>query len=222
MRIGGGKEEARKPVTAIEEATAREEDAWQKLQRNVEEMGQQIEQLQQQAQGAGGGAMSAEQKAQMEDTVRGIERSAAEIKQAMGDAEARMKAGDLVDQQMAEKMAELHKLADEVLDKDLKAVERLRDMMKEPKAAGMRADAEKLRQLHDKLMRELARTVDLLKRAKGQAVLDALQSGWTIWRDGSRPCSTRRKGCGPAMRPRRPRRRSRASLRMTPNPWRSR
>ncbi len=176
VRIGGAKEEARKPVTAIVEAAAREEDAWQRLQQGVEEMGQQIQQLEQQAQGNGSGAMSAEQKAQMEDLARGIEKSASEIKQAMGDAEARMKMGDLVDQAMMDKVAELHKLAEEILDKDLKAaLDRLREMMKESKTADLRGDARKLREMHDKLMRDLERTVELLKRAKVEAVLDALQ-----------------------------------------------
>jgi hypothetical protein len=178
VSIGGAKDEARKPVTAIEEAAAREEDAWQRLRQSVDEMGQQIQQLEQQAQAqsGGSGAMSAEQKAQMEDMARGIEKSAGEVKQAMADAEARRKMGDLVDQAMMDKVAELNKLAAEVLDKDLKAaIEKLREMMKESRAGAMREDAQKLRELQEKLMRDLDRTVELLKRAKVEAVLDALQ-----------------------------------------------
>lgn len=177
VRIAGGKEEAaRKPVTAVAEAAAREEDAWQRLRESVEEMGQQIEQLERQAAGSGDGAMSAEQKAQMADLAKGIEKSATEIKQAMADAEARMKAGDLVDKAMIEKVAELHRLAEEVLDKDLKAaLERLREMMKRQDAAEMRADAQKLRELQQRLMQQLERTVELLRRAKAEALLDAVQ-----------------------------------------------
>ncbi|MCD6350659.1 MAG: DUF4175 family protein, partial [Armatimonadetes bacterium] len=176
LRIAVAKAQAQqRPAEAVEQAAAREEDAWERLRRNMNQLGEQIEQLQHQVE-TGRSHDSAQQRAELADMAQRLEKTASDVKQAMAEAEQRLSLQDVVDEEMLEKVAELHKLAQEVLDEQMKELlDRLREAMKSGELSKLEADARKLKELHDRLMRKLDQTLELLKRAKMEMMLRALE-----------------------------------------------
>ncbi|MCX7599321.1 MAG: hypothetical protein N2512_10740, partial [Armatimonadetes bacterium] len=166
---------AEKPATFADRAAGREEDAWQRLRDSLGELDATLEQLQ----GLAGGGVSVgagQQQAALGDLARRLEKAGQDIKTAMADLERRLKLQDLVDETMLDKIAELHRLADEVLDRDLKELlKRLAEAAKTTDLSKLAQDAEKLREMRDKFMRQLDQTLDLLKRARLEMLLDALR-----------------------------------------------
>jgi len=164
-----------RPAQAIEQAAAREEDAWQRLQRNMQELGDQLQRLDRQLEGGEGGDPG-QRQAEMADAAQRLQKASADVKQAMAEAECKLSLEGLVDEQMLEKVAELHRLSQEVLDEQMKdLLDRLQDVMKAPDLSKLRADARQLREVHERFMRQLDQTLDLLKRARMEMMLEALQ-----------------------------------------------
>lgn len=164
----------RQPIQAVDQAAAREQDAWQRLRQHMAELGEAIDRLDRQA--AAGSPASGSATAELADIASRLSRAAEEAKQAMSEAEAALRLSDLVDDEMLEKVAELHRLAREVLDEQMQdIIRRLQQAIKQGNLDSIRADSRKLRQLHDRFMRQLDRTLELLKRARLEMLLEALR-----------------------------------------------
>ncbi|MGD9518788.1 MAG: hypothetical protein AB7W28_04665 [Armatimonadota bacterium] len=176
LRLAAHTREIReRPAQMLDEVASREEDAWQRLQRNLQELGEQIQQLERQLED-GRGADTGRRQAEMADVVQRLEKAASGVKQAMAAVERTMSLADLMDEEMLAKVAELHRLSQDLLDKNMKELlERLRDVMKVPDLNKLRADAQELRQMHERFLHQLDQTLDLLKRARMEMILEALQ-----------------------------------------------
>lgn len=164
-----------KPASFADASAAREEDAWQRLRDSLGDLDDLLDQLHGLAAGQPSAAVG-QQRAALADLAQRLGKAREDIKAAMADAERRLRLHDLVDETMLDKVAELHRLAEEVLDRDLKEIlERLAEAAKTADLSKLAQDAERLREMRDKFMRQLDQTLDLLKRARLEMVLDALR-----------------------------------------------
>jgi len=165
---------AEKPASFADQAVGREEEAWQRLRDGLGELDTALQQLQGLAAG-GSAAAAGQQQAALKDLSYRLEKARDDVKAAMADLERRLQLHDLVDEAMLDKIAELHRLAEEVLDRDLKELlQRLAEAAKTVDLRKLAEDAEKLQEMRDRFLRQLDQTLDLLKRARLEALLDAL------------------------------------------------
>jgi hypothetical protein len=176
VRIAAGSRGAQeRPAREIDQATAQEEDSWQRLKEAMEQLGEEIGRMEQQL-GRDEGADASQRHAQIADLAQSLQKAASDVKQAMGELERKMTLEGLVDEELLDKVAELHKLSHEILDEHMKQVlERLWQMTKGADLDKLRADARKLREMHDRFVRQIERTLDLLRQARMEMLLGALQ-----------------------------------------------
>lgn len=164
-----------KPATFADQAAGREEEAWQRLRGGLGELDAALEELQDLAAGQAS-SVTGQHQAAFADLAHRLDKAREDIKAAMADLERRLQLHDLVDETMLDKIAELHRLADEVLDRDLKdLLERLAEAARAADLGKLAQDAEKLCEMRDKFMRQLDQTLNLLKRARLEMLLDALR-----------------------------------------------
>ncbi len=166
------------PQQAIEQAQKVEEEAVSNLEAEAKDIDKTLDDLMHRAEG---GQMSpaetAQAQAELKSAQERMQRLADKMREAIAKMEQTLKLGDLVTPEMQEKVAELHKLMQEILDKDMKALmERMDAALRKTAPDALKGTLEDAQKLQRKFVDKLEQTLALLKRAKLEAELGELRA----------------------------------------------
>jgi len=164
------------PTERMAEAAAQEQDALEKLQQYARELDETLTKMLQQLDA---GELTVQSQAELRSAIaegqRRLEQSAEGLRQAMEQARQNLQAEGLLDDELIDKVLELHRLLDEVLDDEMKqALRELQQALDKLDLEKLRLNLEQAREAHQRLMRKLDQTLELLRRARMEIQLQAL------------------------------------------------
>jgi len=164
------------PAT-VEKAQTREEDALANLKTEAAAFDQQLQEMIRQAQQAESSGSSGQvSRGELQEAQQRLAGRAEDLRQAMAEAERLLAESPLLSDDLVQKVQELHKLMSELMNEDLKRVmERVQEALKQVDPAAMRSKLEQAREAQRVFMEKLDRTLSLLRKAKLEAQLEALQ-----------------------------------------------
>ena len=166
------------PQKAVEQAQKAEEEALTKLETEAQDIDKTLGEMLKRAES---GRMSAQDTARAQADLKAaqerLQRLADKMREAMARVEQTMKLSDLITPQMQEKIAELHRLMQDVLDKDMKALlDKVTEALQKTAPEKLQASLEEARKMQERFTQKLEQTLALLKRAKAEAELSALRT----------------------------------------------